>query len=77
MSLKAVVDNLDGVDEKYHDLYEEKDGKFVLLPIEGMKSQKEFDFSFGQNVLAFVYRRNSDLPPSQMQITLRCSQEIL
>ena len=43
MSLKAVVDNLDGVDEKYHDLYEEKDGKFVLLPVEGMKSQKEFD----------------------------------
>ena len=43
MVLKAVVDTLDGVDEKYHDLYSEKDGKFVMQPIEGMKPLGEFN----------------------------------
>lgn len=42
MGLKAIIDNLDNVDEKYHDLYDEKDGKYVLKPIDGMKSQAEF-----------------------------------
>jgi len=43
MVLKAVVDNLEGVDEKYHDLYTEKDGQFVMQPIEGMKPLTEFN----------------------------------
>ena len=43
MALKAVIDNLDNIDERYHDLYVEKDGKFTLTPIEGMKPQVEFD----------------------------------
>lgn len=30
MALKSVVDSLDGIDEKYHALYAEKDGKFHL-----------------------------------------------
>lgn len=29
MPLKTIIESLDGVEEKYHDLYEEKDGKFV------------------------------------------------
>lgn len=43
MTLKAKVDKLEDVDAAYHDLYEEKDGAFVLKPIEGMKPQAEFD----------------------------------
>lgn len=43
MTLKAVIDTLDSVDERYHDLYVEKEGKFTLIPIEGMKPQVEFD----------------------------------
>lgn len=43
MTLKAVVDTLEGIDEKYHDLYTEKDGKFALSPIEGMKPLGEFN----------------------------------
>lgn len=35
--LKVILDSLDGLDEKYHDLYEEKDGKFVLK-LEGVDS---------------------------------------
>jgi hypothetical protein len=41
--LNAVLDNLDGLDEKYKDLYVEKNGKFVLIPIEGLKPKAEFD----------------------------------
>lgn len=38
MKLKAVVDNLEKIDEKYHDLYTEQDGVYVLNvePSEGM-----------------------------------------
>ncbi|MBB4000955.1 hypothetical protein [Aurantimonas endophytica] len=36
MALKAILDSLDGVDPQFHDLYEEKDGKFVLV-IEGIE----------------------------------------
>ena len=32
--LKSNIDNLDGVDEKFHSLYTEKDGKFVLTGVE-------------------------------------------
>ena len=39
--LKAIVENLDGIDEKYHDLYEERDGKFQLKPIEGFKTEAD------------------------------------
>jgi outer membrane murein-binding lipoprotein Lpp len=41
MTLKAVLDNLDALDSKYHDLYTEKDGKFVLGPVEGMRSEAD------------------------------------
>ena len=30
MALKAIIDSLDSVEEQFHALYEEKDGKFVL-----------------------------------------------
>jgi hypothetical protein len=36
VALKAILDSLDGVDPQFHDLYEEKDGKFVLV-IEGIE----------------------------------------
>lgn len=39
---KAIVDNLDGIDEKYHDLYVEKDGKFHFIQVEGLKPLSEF-----------------------------------
>jgi hypothetical protein len=37
VALKAILDSLDGVETTLHDLYEEKDGKFVLQ-IEGIES---------------------------------------
>lgn len=40
---KAIVDNLDGIDEKYHDLYEAKGDKFVMKAIEGLKPLAEFN----------------------------------
>lgn len=40
---KAIVDNLDGIDAKYHDLYVEKDGKFHFVPVEGLKPLAEFN----------------------------------
>lgn len=41
MKLKAIVDSLDNVDEKYHDLYEERDGKFHLVQIDGLVSDAD------------------------------------
>ena len=41
MSLKAVVASLDEVDDQYHDLYEERDGKYALKPIEGLKTEAD------------------------------------
>lgn len=41
MAIKAVVDNLEGIDERYHDLYTEKNGKFELTGIEGMKTEAD------------------------------------
>lgn len=36
MALKAILDSLDSVEPQFHDLYEEKDGKFVLQ-VEGIE----------------------------------------
>lgn len=41
MAIKAVVDKLDDVDEKYRDLYTEKGGKFELTGVEGMKTEAD------------------------------------
>lgn len=43
MKLKYTVDSLDGLDEKFHGLYTEKDGKFILTGVEGMKTQADVD----------------------------------
>lgn len=40
MALKAVVDSLDSIDASLHDLYAEKDGKFILQ-IEGIRDHPE------------------------------------
>jgi hypothetical protein len=37
VALKAIIDSLDSVEEQYRSLYEEKDGKFVLI-VEGIES---------------------------------------
>lgn len=41
--LKAVLAKLDEVDEKYRDLYTEKDGKFEFTGVEGIKTQADVD----------------------------------
>lgn len=43
MPLKLSYDSLDSVDEAFHSLYTEKDGKFVLTGVEGMKTQADID----------------------------------
>jgi hypothetical protein len=43
MAIKAVIDKLEDVDEKYRDLYTEKNGKFELTGVEGMKTQGDVD----------------------------------
>lgn len=43
MKLKATLDNLDNLDEPFHQLYTEKDGKFVLTGVEGIKTQADVD----------------------------------
>ncbi|KKN34449.1 hypothetical protein LCGC14_0793480 [marine sediment metagenome] len=43
MSLQAVVENLDGVDEAFHSLYTERDGKFEITGIEGMRTSADVD----------------------------------
>lgn len=43
MTLKAILENLDGVDEHFHSLYTERDGKFELTGIEGIKTQADVD----------------------------------
>lgn len=42
MRLKAVVDSLDEVDEKYHDLYIERNGRFEIQ-VEGMKTPADVE----------------------------------
>lgn len=41
MKLKAVVEKLDEVDSKYHELYEEKNGKWELTGVEGMRTEAD------------------------------------
>lgn len=43
MAIKAIVEKLDDVDEKYRDLYTERNGKFEVTAIEGMKTQGDVD----------------------------------
>lgn len=43
MGLKIVEDNLDGVEEHFHSLYTEKDGKFHLTGIDGMKTDADIN----------------------------------
>lgn len=43
MPLKAIVDNLDDVPEHFHELYVEKNGKYEISGIEGMKTQADVD----------------------------------
>jgi len=39
--LKLVVDSLDGIEEAFHKLYTEKNGKFHLTGVEGMKTSDD------------------------------------
>ena len=43
MALKAVMDSLDGIDEPIKSLYVERNGKFELSGIEGIKTQADVD----------------------------------
>ena len=43
MGLKAVVDTLDDVEEPFRTLYQERNGKFEITGIEGMKTQADVD----------------------------------
>jgi hypothetical protein len=43
MAIKVLIDKLEDVPEQYRDLYTEKDGKFELTGIEGMKTQGDID----------------------------------
>lgn len=41
--LKVILDTLEGVENSYHNLYTEKDGKFHLTGVEGIKTQADID----------------------------------
>lgn len=43
MGLKSVVDTLDDVDEKFHELYTQKGDKYELTGIEGVRTQADVD----------------------------------
>lgn len=43
MGLKAIVDDINTVEEKYRDLYTERNGKWELTAIEGMRTQADID----------------------------------
>lgn len=43
MAIKLVYDTQDDIPEQYRDLYTERDGKFHLTGVEGMKSQADID----------------------------------
>jgi hypothetical protein len=43
MALKALIEKLDEVDEKYRDLYSERNGKFEFTGVEGFKTQADID----------------------------------
>lgn len=41
--LKAILDSLDGIEPHYHSLYTERNGKFELTGIDGIKTQADVD----------------------------------
>ena len=41
--LDLILDTLEGLDQPYHSLYTEKDGKFHLTGVKGMKTQADID----------------------------------
>lgn len=43
MALKAVVDKIDDIPEQYRDLYSERNGKWELTGVEGVKTQADID----------------------------------
>ena len=43
MKLKARLDSLEGIDEKFHELYHEVNGQYVLEAIEGLRQQEDVD----------------------------------
>lgn len=43
MALKAVVDKIDDIAEPFRELYSERNGKFELTGVEGMKTQADID----------------------------------
>lgn len=43
MSLKAILESLDNVPEHFHELYTEKNGRWELTGIEGVKTQADVD----------------------------------
>lgn len=43
MTLKAVVDNLNDIPEHFHELYTERNGKFEISGIEGLRTQGDVD----------------------------------
>jgi len=43
MTLKAVLDTLDDIPEHFHSLYTERNGKFELTGIEGVRTQADVD----------------------------------
>lgn len=43
MALKAILDTLEGIDTHFHELYTERNGKFELTGIEGVKTQADVD----------------------------------
>lgn len=43
MTLKAVVDTLDNIPAQFHELYTERNGKFEINAIEGLKTQADID----------------------------------
>ncbi len=43
MKLKIVVEDINSVPEAFRSLYEERDGKWILTGVEGMKTQEDVD----------------------------------
>lgn len=43
MELELILETLDDLDSAFHPLYTEKDGKFVLTGVKGMKTQEDVD----------------------------------
>ncbi len=43
MKLKAILETLEGLPEHFHELYTEKNGKYLLTGVEGIKTQADID----------------------------------